>query len=105
MSDDIIFQLADIAALAQQHVQNTSNIDTMIIINRKKSQQVFAVDLLLIDHLKTNKRIIILFQDNQPNQISFQFSSIQAEPNDDYQTLAVEKANQNFFTSIMQQGL
>ena len=105
MSDATVFQLADIAGLAQQKVQAQSKIDPIISINRQMRQQGFATDVLTIDHITTNCRILFIIQDHQPNTISYQCTQIDSEPATEFESVALADMDIEFFTQLMLQSL
>ena len=104
MQDALVYQLADIAALAQKTIQSQSQIDPIISINRQMRKQGFTTDVLTIDHLATNCRILFIIQDQQPNTVSYQCTQIDSEPAAQYQQMPLTKMDIDFFVQLMLQA-
>lgn len=88
MSDQRLDQLSEAAAAAHARIQQDfKQINPVIGISRSMRSSGFPVDVMTIDCLKTTKRIIVILNDEQPELVSYQFSSIEAELAGEFKTV------------------
>lgn len=106
MDNALIFQLGDIAGLAQKQFQEQyQNIDPIIGINRQLRKQGFAIDIMTIDCPVSQKRVTLLFEDAKPESAGYQFGEINQDPGNHFETMLVVELNQQGFYDLMCRGL
>ena len=59
------------------------------VINRMRNVGI-PTDLITIDCLKSGKRILLAFHDDQPEIANYQFCLRDEDPSDDFENIAVE---------------
>lgn len=106
MENALIFQLGDIAGLAQKQFQEQyKNIDPIIGINRQLRKQGFAIDIMTIDCAVSQKRVTLLIEDAKPESAGYQFGEINKDPDNHFEMMAVDALNQQGFYDLMCRGL
>lgn len=98
--DTISDRLTAAHALLQQ---NYLNLDPVIGVRQHLRQAGFPADLVSIDCLKSNKRIILLLHDDQPESIGLQYSDINADPEIDFEHHPLESVTESCLYDWMQQ--
>ena len=107
--DSNIKKLSDLITEAHARIQQDfKNIDPIVGVNQQMRKAGIPVDLMTIDCLRTNKRIILLLNDMQPNILSFQFSYKNCDPTDDFETVGFSKVTvqvlydwmKNYFSQV-----
>ncbi|AFU98408.1 hypothetical protein [Simiduia agarivorans] len=73
------------ARIQQQHAQ----INPVVGINRQMRASGIAADVVTIDCLVSNKRILIILQDAKPEEASYQFCRRDADPASGYEAIAL----------------
>ena len=102
----LIYELGDIAALAQAQFQaRHKHIDPVIGINRQMRKQGFAVDLLLIDCHVSKKRITLLIEDAKPDTVGYQFGYNDKSPTSGFAPMPVAQLTEQGFLELMEKGL
>ena len=102
VSEEKIMALADIAQAAQVKIQKDfKNIDPVIGVMRGLRTVGFATDAMTIDCLVSGKRIILLLHDEKPEEVAYQFSFKDKDPNDEFLTVPLSEATEGqFYTWI-----
>jgi hypothetical protein len=80
--------LSDIATKAHAKIQQDfANIDPIVGVSRSMRKKGIPADAMTIDCLKTNKRIIIILHDLEPEIIHYQFSFTDQDPAERFEKL------------------
>jgi hypothetical protein len=80
--------LSDIASTTHARIQTDfPNIDPVIGVNQGMRNNGYPADILTIDCLKTNKRIIILLHDDTPEMARYQFAFRNKDPDGDFKDI------------------
>lgn len=83
--------LSDAAAEAHNLIQEAfDDINPVIGINQSMRKANIPADIMTIDCLVTNKRIIILLHDDLPKAVRYQFSFRDQDPGDNFNEVAVQ---------------
>lgn len=86
-------QLSELSAtLSEAHArvqQHHARINPVVGINRQMRASGIAADVVTIDCLVSNKRILIILQDAKPYEASYQFCKRDADPASGYETIAL----------------
>jgi hypothetical protein len=81
-----LLSLSDIASQAHEKIQlNFENINPVISVMQGMRKSGIPADVLTIDCLVTNKRILVVLHDLHPDIMRYQFTFIDQDPSDDYQ--------------------
>lgn len=88
MSNERLETLCDIVTKSHTRIQQDfKDINPLVgIINRMRNSGV-PVDLMTIDCSVSNKRIILVLNDNQPDIISYQFAFKDKDPDDEFEKI------------------
>ncbi len=106
MENALIYQLGDIAALAQKKFQDQyRNIDPIIGINRQLRKQGFAIDIMTIDCQASQKRVTLLVEDAKPESAGYQFGKISQDPDSHFESMAIAELSPQGFYDLMCRGL
>ncbi len=88
MTEEPLAILSDSITEAHTRIQKDfENINPVVGVNRKLRSSGIPVDAMTIDCLKTDKRIIILLNDNQPGFAQYQFSYKSKDPDDVFEVI------------------
>ena len=88
MTDKQLIKLSDIATDAHTRIQqNFKEIDPIVGVNRSMRESGIPADAMTIDCLKTQKRIIIILHDQQPDIIRYQFAFKNKDPDDKFEEI------------------
>ena len=91
MNEEAIYQLADIAGAAQTKIQqNFKSVDPIVGISRHMRKSGFPIDAMMIDCLTTGKRILILINDDKPDEVSYQFGYKDKDPALEFDELPIK---------------
>jgi hypothetical protein len=81
-----LLSLSDIASQAHEKIQlDFENINPVISVMQGMRKSGIPADVLTIDCLVSNKRILVVLHDLHPDIMRYQFTFIDQDPNDDYQ--------------------
>lgn len=90
--EETIHRLADKAVEAQTRIQQDfTGIDPVIGVMRSLRDTGFPADAMTIDCLRSRRRIILIIHDDRPQQLSFQFSSIDQDPDAEFSHMALSE--------------
>ena len=82
--------LADIATKTHTRIQRDfPNIDPVVGINQGMRSNGIPADAMTIDCLKTNRRIIIILHDDQPELIHYQFAFRDKDPFEKFEEIPI----------------
>ncbi len=91
MSEDKIYQLAEIAQEAQAKIQQDfSNIDPIIGILKSLRPSGIPADALTIDCLNTGKRIALILHDSNPDIVAYQFGYSDKDESSDMEQIPLQ---------------
>lgn len=80
-----LLSLSDIASQAHEKIQQDFEaINPVIGVMQGMRKMGIPADLLAIDCLVTNRRILIILHDEHPGIMRYQFTYIDQDPSDDY---------------------
>ncbi|MDO6684454.1 MULTISPECIES: hypothetical protein [unclassified Agarivorans] len=89
LSEQRLVSLSDVANLAHFRIQQDfKDIDPVIGISRNMRKNGVPADIMTIDCLKSGKRIIVVLHDQDPEQVSYQFSYKDQDPAGEFSSLA-----------------
>ncbi len=71
--------------------QDFSDIDPVVSVNTQMRNRGVPADVMTIDCLKTGKRILLIFHDEQADVVSYQFCLKDKDPNDEFVSIALEQ--------------
>jgi len=107
VTDSALSNMYSLVTAAHAQIQNDfDNIDPIVSVNRQMRSNGIPADAMTIDCLKTGKRIILIFHDEQPDVISYQFCLKDKDPYEEWQSIPYEDVTtkqlydwmkQNFF--------
>lgn len=84
-------KLWDLATEAHASIQKDfKEIDPIVGVSQNMRKHGVPADVMTIDCLRTRKRILIILHDEQPNNISYQFAFMDADPEGEFEKLAVD---------------
>jgi len=84
-----LLSLSDIASQAHEKVQlDFEHINPVISVMQGMRKAGIPADVMTIDCLASQKRIIIVLHDDFPELIRYQFITVDQDPDDDYQQAA-----------------
>lgn len=85
-ANSALLSLSDIASQAHEKIQlDFKDINPVISVMQGMRKTGIPADVLTIDCLVTNKRILIVLHDLHPDIMRYQFIFIDQDPSDDYQ--------------------
>lgn len=84
--------LCDLATEAHEKVQaKHRDIDPIIGVNQKLRDAGFAVDVMTMDCLKNNKRIIMILDDAKSDHLQYQFNYRDTDPEEQFDTILFQE--------------
>lgn len=87
-------QLCDIAEAAHKAIQQDfENIDPLIGVSQNMRAGGIPADVMMIDCLRTRKRIILILHDQQPEIIRYQYTMIDEDPAGEFEEMAFTDLN------------
>lgn len=92
MTEPPLATLSDLITDAHTKIQKDfEDINPVVGVNRRMRAAGIPVDAMTIDCLKTDKRIIILLNDNSPDIAQYQFSYKSKDPDESFETIAFKQ--------------
>ncbi|MBF0264487.1 MAG: hypothetical protein HQL46_04385 [Gammaproteobacteria bacterium] len=86
--------LCDTATEAHSQIQKEfKDINPIVGVNQNMRKNGIATDVMTIDCLKTNKRIILILNDQQPDIINYQFCFRNKDPEGEYLKILYSEVN------------
>ena len=87
-------KLSDCATEAHIRIQRKfDNLDPIIGINQGMRDTGIPADIMTIDCLRSGKRIILILHDQQPDELSYQFSFKAKDPSGKFNTIKLSELN------------
>jgi hypothetical protein len=87
-----ITEIYEIVTQAHAKIQQDfSDIDPVVSVNSKMRKQGIPADVMTMDCLKSGKRILMFFHDEQPEIVSYQFCLKDKDPNETFESIALEQ--------------
>jgi hypothetical protein len=71
--------------------QNYSDIDPVVSVNTQMRNRGVPADVMTIDCLKTGKRILLIFHDEQADMVSYQFCFKDKDPYDAFESIDLKQ--------------
>lgn len=71
--------------------QDFSDLDPIIGLNQQMRKTGIPADILTIDCIRSNKRIIMILKDDQPDTLSYQFGLRNKDPEDVFKTMPISE--------------
>ncbi len=106
MKNTLIYQLGDIAGLAQAQFQAAyHHIDPVIGINTQLRKSGYAVDIMTIDCHVSKKRITLLLEDAKPETAGYQLGRSDQDPASHFEPIKISELTQQGFFNLMVKGL
>ena len=94
MTGKRLLQLCDIATEAHTRIQQTfKDINPIVGVSHNMRENGIPADAMMIDCLKSRKRIILILHDEQPDIIRYQFSFIDNDPDKKFETIQFNELN------------
>ena len=91
---DPIFALADIATEAHARIQKDfSGINPVVGVRRSLRESGIPADAMTIDCLKTNRRIILVLHDKQPELLNYQFGFTDKDPVEEFKSMPLAEVS------------
>lgn len=98
----LLQQLSDTVTEAHTNIQKDfKDIDPIVGVSRSMRKSGVPADAMTIDCLKTKKRIIMVLHDLQPEVIHYQFSFMDQDPEDVFESMAFDKVTQSVLYNWM----
>lgn len=91
-------QVKEAHALIQKDYEN---LNPVVGINQKMRSAGIPADILTVDCLKSNKRIIIVLNDNLPNSIEYQFIFKDEDPGERFEKIKSEEFTSKTLYSLI----
>jgi len=92
MSEEEIYQLAEVAQEAQTKIQQDYNhIDPIIGVITSLRAAGIPADGVTIDCLKTKKRIALILHDNDPKIVAYQFGYSDRDSDSEHNTMSLQR--------------
>lgn len=96
--------LSEFATEAHTRIQQDfAEIDPIVGVSHNMRNEGIPADLMTIDCLKTNKRIIIVLHDQMPGLLSYQFSYRNQDPGQEFQQMLLTEMSADMLYGWIQQ--
>lgn len=93
--------LSDLVTKAHTNIQADTDINPVVSVTQKMRSAGFAADVMMIDCLKSKKRILIILHDAEPESLSFQLCSMESDPGDEYSNLALDQISREWLYQLI----
>lgn len=91
MNKEPLELLSDLVTEAHTKIQaDFSDINPVVSVSRKMRSVGIPADVMMVDCLKSGKRILIILNDTQPNAFSHQFCMKDEDPSDDFTLQSID---------------
>lgn len=95
--------LSDLATDAHTRIQQDfAKIDPIVGVSQNMRNEGIPADLMTIDCLKTNKRIILVLHDQMPGLVMYQFAFRDREPEEQFQQMDFSAMSSNLLYEWIQ---
>lgn len=92
MTQSLLEILSDRLTDAHTRIQQDyQTINPIIGLSRKMRDIGFPSDTFIIDCLKTRRRIILILHDEQPDIVSYQFSEMDKDPSEKFESVPFDQ--------------
>lgn len=92
MTDTPLSNIYEFVTEAHANIQRDfSYIDPIVGVITKMRTIGIQADAMTIDCLKTGKRILLIFHDDQPEVVNYQFCLRDEDPADDFESIPLKK--------------
>ncbi|UTA46857.1 hypothetical protein L1F30_11865 [Simiduia sp. 21SJ11W-1] len=82
--------LSEVLTEAHARIQRDyAHINPVVGINRQMRASGIGADVITVDCLVSNKRILLILHDAQPEQVSYLFGRRDVDPDGNYKTIAL----------------
>ncbi|CAH0990173.1 hypothetical protein SIN8267_00258 [Sinobacterium norvegicum] len=106
IKDARVYPLSDIAALAQAAVQQQNiGIDPVIGISHRLREAGFDADMLTIENKATDRRILLVLHDDQPDTVDVEFGRGSEDPRFAFEKIKLSALTEALFIDWMVQQL
>ncbi|EAR11051.1 hypothetical protein MED297_19227 [Reinekea sp. MED297] len=88
MSSTPLEQLSDCITLAHRRIQSDyADINPVVGVNRQMRSADIPADAITIDCLKTDKRLLLILHDQQPDEVRYQFGYRTEDPGPTFESI------------------
>ena len=102
LKHNTVYQISDIASLAQASVQQAyADIDPIINISHQMRQAGFAADTLTIERQQTQKRILMIFDDQDPDTVLVELGYSNEDPRMTFTAFALKDLSETLLFNWM----
>ena len=92
MTEKAITGIYELVTQAHANIQeNYTDIDPVVSVNTQMRKRGVPADAMTIDCLKTGKRILLIFHDDQPDVVSYQFCLKDKDPYEEFESITLEQ--------------
>jgi hypothetical protein len=92
MTEKAIVGIYELITQAHANIQkNYSDIDPVVSVNTQMRKKGVPADVMTIDCLKTGKRILLIFHDEQADVVSYQFCFKDKDPHDEFESIDLKQ--------------
>jgi len=105
IKDAKVYPISDLAQLAQARIQQESDIDPVIAISHGLRQSGFAADALTIVNKHTDKRILMIFHDNQQDVVDYEVGVASQDPTFAFQQIPLSELTEQKLYEWMLEAL
>jgi len=90
LSKKPITDIYDFVTQAHANIQQSFNhIDPVVSVNTQMRKKGIPADVMTIDCLRSGKRILMVFHDEQPEIVSYQFCCKDKDPHEAFDSIAL----------------
>ncbi len=85
-------KVCDIITESHTRIQSDfAEINPLVGVNQKMREMDVPVDIVTIDCLKSNKRIILILHDHYPDIVRYQFTFKNTEPGEEFEQVRFDE--------------
>lgn len=93
--------LSDLVTEAHTNIQADTDINPVVSVTQKMRSAGFAADVMMIDCLKTKRRLLIILHDSQPDSLNYQRCMIDKDPGDEYLSLPLNQLTADWLYQLI----
>ena len=106
IKDAKVYPVSDLAQLAQARIQQErGDVDPVIAISHGLRQSGFAADALTIVNKHTDKRILMIFHDNNQDVVDYEVGRASQDPTFNFQQIALSELTEQKLYEWMLEAL
>ena len=95
MSEQALKAISDRITDAHTRIQQDFDfINPVVGVNRQMRTAGIPADAMTVDCLKTNRRILLILHDQQPEQVHYQFGQRDQDPGPEFKTLSLDEVSE-----------